>query len=258
MATKKTTATEERPGFLKHYDFDITITFSNDLLGMLPNNKEIMRDYIVSKSPDAMSKEDEVASIGVTQYLEKGITVFPRDRDGNPGLFDYHWLGFFAEKCGYLRRFDDTLSAGFTAYKKEIHGGIFLADRFNPIILPEGFDIETFTHIVRTKPPTGPQINTPTTSELIPIGSKTTITVQVMAKTYIDLVKEWIMYGFKSGTGQWRNGGYGTFIADFGEVTEGWWTYPEVQSKINHRIDEEVAIRRIEKQLAKEEAMKNS
>ena len=56
----------------------VRLTFTEEVLGTSPNNPDIYREYIASKSPDAKTIEDEVASVGVDEVHEKGITVFPR------------------------------------------------------------------------------------------------------------------------------------------------------------------------------------
>ena len=60
----------------------IKLTFTAPVLGTSPANKDIYRDFIGSKAPDAASVEDEVAALGVDAVIEKDMTVFPRTEDG--------------------------------------------------------------------------------------------------------------------------------------------------------------------------------
>lgn len=62
----------------------VKLTFIEPVLGTWPSNQNIAREFIASKSPDAASIEDEVAAIGADAVADKGMTVFPRDPDGNP------------------------------------------------------------------------------------------------------------------------------------------------------------------------------
>lgn len=64
------------------------ITFFEELLGTCSGNKELHREFIASKAPDAESMEEEVAAIGVDGMMEKSMTVFPRDENGQPFLYD--------------------------------------------------------------------------------------------------------------------------------------------------------------------------
>lgn len=67
----------------------VKITLNEEMLGMSPANADIYREYIASKSPDAATIDEEVASVGVDAVEEKGITVFPRTEDGTPFMWDY-------------------------------------------------------------------------------------------------------------------------------------------------------------------------
>lgn len=78
------------------------ITFFEELLGTCSGNKELHREFIASKAPDAESMEEEVAAIGVGGMMEKSMTVFPRDENGQPFLYDYQIKGFFKDSCGVL------------------------------------------------------------------------------------------------------------------------------------------------------------
>lgn len=42
---------------------NVRLTFTEEVLGTSPNNPDIYREYIASKSPDAKTIEDEVASV---------------------------------------------------------------------------------------------------------------------------------------------------------------------------------------------------
>ena len=93
----------------------VRLTFTEEILGTASNDKEIHSTFIASKAPDAMSLEEEVAAIGVEAVDEKGTTVFPRDENGNPFIYDYQVKGFFknaAKAYNYIKK--------FPAYKTKI------------------------------------------------------------------------------------------------------------------------------------------
>lgn len=52
-------------------ELKVRITFTEEVLGSQCADKEIHRTYIASKAPDAPSREDEVATLGVDAVEEK-------------------------------------------------------------------------------------------------------------------------------------------------------------------------------------------
>lgn len=60
----------------------VRITFTEAVLGTWPSNQNIAREFIASKSPDANTIEDEVAALGADAVADKGMTVFPRNENG--------------------------------------------------------------------------------------------------------------------------------------------------------------------------------
>ena len=82
----------------------VKLTLTEGMLGTSPNNEDIYTEYIGSKAPDATTLEQEVEAIGADGVIEKGMTVFPRDEDGNPFVYDYQIKGFFKDSCGALSR----------------------------------------------------------------------------------------------------------------------------------------------------------
>lgn len=121
----------------------VRITFTEAVLGTWPSNQNIAREFIASKSPDANTIEDEVAALGADAVADKGMTVFPRNENGEPILYDYQIKGFFKDSCGMLSRIGGKTetskkkavneSGKLTAYKKVIDGLIFVSPRMIPI-----------------------------------------------------------------------------------------------------------------------------
>lgn len=121
----------------------VKITFLEPVLGTWPSNQNVARDFIASKSPDAATIEDEVAALGADAVADKGMTVFPRNENGEPVLYDYQIKGFFKDYCGMLARVGGKTETGkkravnesgkLSAYKKVIDGLIFPQPRMIPI-----------------------------------------------------------------------------------------------------------------------------
>lgn len=62
------------------------LTTIEALLGTASNNKELHSEFIASHAPDAPSREEEIAAVGVDEVIEKGTTVFSRDENGSPSF----------------------------------------------------------------------------------------------------------------------------------------------------------------------------
>lgn len=74
-------------------ELNVRITFTEEVLGSQCADKEIHRTYIASKAPDAPSREDEVATLGVDAVEEKSMTIFHKYEDGKEYLYSkrYGW-----------------------------------------------------------------------------------------------------------------------------------------------------------------------
>lgn len=189
-------------------DVKIKVTFIESVLGTSPSNKEIYSDYVGSKSPDANTIEQEIEALGLETVIEKGMTVFPRDDDGEPFMYDYQIKGFFKGACGFLRNVPDTLSSKVKNYKKVIDGMIFPHPRV--IEFDDVVDIDILQRPLRAQTMQGERVSL-ASSEEINAGATLTFSVTLMRDSDYDLLKEWLDYGRFSGMGQWRNSGHGRF-----------------------------------------------
>lgn len=198
----------------------VKLTLTEGILGTSPNNEEIYRDFIATKAPDASTIEDEVAAVGVDEVVEKGMTVFPRDENGNPFIYDYQIKGFFKDACSMLNRLTGkdpetgkkkkavNESSKLTAFKKVIDGMIFPQPRQIPI----EFDGEVgiCQRPLRAQTAQGERVAL-SMSEEIPAGATITFDILCLDDTHVAAVKEWLDYGALRGLGQWRNSGKGRF-----------------------------------------------
>ena len=172
------------------------LTTIEALLGTASNNKELHSEFIASHAPDAPSREEEIAAVGVDEVIEKGTTVFSRDENGQPILWGYQIKGFFKDACGVLRKVKGTKSSKIKAYKKEIDGLIFVQERQIPAQTAQG------------------ERNSLASSEEIAAGAILEFSILVMADELVPAVKEWLSYGKLRGLGQWRNSGKGRFLCE--------------------------------------------
>lgn len=206
----------------------IEITFIEPVLGTASNNPEIHDEFIASKAPDAESREEEVARLGADTVAEKSSTVFHRDEDGNPILWNYQVKGFFKESCGMLQRMKGEKCAkhslALKAYKKVIDGciepiGTDGITREIRLEIPKGEQIKMFQRPLRGQTAQGERIAL-ASSEILPAGTKAKFYVET-PDAYLECVYEWLEYGRKHGMNQWRNAGFGRFtytVLDTAEV----------------------------------------
>ena len=193
----------------------VRLTFIDDILGTASADPEIHRTYIASKAPDAPSKEEEVAAIGVDGVEEKSMTIFPRDEDGNPVLWNYQIRGFFKSACSALKPVKGSKSSGLKAHKKQIDLRIFVFsdanDRSNRAIpFKINGDMGNCQRPLRAQTMQGERVAL-ANSESIPAGSSVEFDIVMLEDNDKDLVKEWLDFGSLNGIGQWRNSGRGAF-----------------------------------------------
>lgn len=197
----------------------VKLTFTEPVLGTWPSNQNIAREFIASKSPDAASIEDEVAALGADAVADKGMTVFPRDAEGRPVLYDYQVKGFFKDSCGMLARIGGKTETGkkravnesgkISAYKKVIDGLIFVQPRMIPLVV--NGEMEECQRPLRAQTAQGERVSL-ANSEQIPAGSTCEFDVLLMDESHEAAVREWLDYGGLRGIGQWRNSGKGRFV----------------------------------------------
>ena len=194
----------------------VKATFTEDILGTASANPEIHEEFIASKAPDAPSMEEEVAAVGAEEVFEKGMTVFPKGKDGRPIAWDYQWKGFFKDACAALRKVPNSECGKIKAYKKEIDGLIFVDPRQIPIEF-DG-DMTICQRPLRGQTAQGERIAL-ASSESIPAGATMTFDIEMMTPAHEKAVREMLKYGKKRGFGQWRNSGKGRFTF---EIVEEW------------------------------------
>lgn len=191
------------------------LTFTESVLGTASNNKEIYSQFIASKAPDAESAEDEIAAVGVAEYIEKTMTVFPRDEEGRPILYDYQIKGFFKEAGYAMNKIPGSKTKSEKGYLKAIDSCIFPEPRKIPLMY-EG-EIGLCQRPLRARTMQGERISLACSEEL-PAGTSVEFSVVCLSDAHVALVREWMEYGKFKGLLQWRNSGKGRFIAE--EITE--------------------------------------
>lgn len=196
-------------------DIKVRLTLTNEMLGTMAADPEIHREFIASKSPDASTIEDEVASIGADGVFDKSMTVYPRLDNGTPFIWDYQIKGFFKDTCSALQRCKgediSKESCSLKAFKKVIDGCIFVFPRKIPINLSDKMGI--CQRPLRGQTAQGERIAL-ASSETVPEGSTMELTIRCLSDAHAKAVIEWLNFGQYRGLLQWRNSGKGSFCYD--------------------------------------------
>ena len=137
------------------------------------------------------------------------MTVFPKDEDGTPILWDYQVKGFFKDACGMLARLKgQTESSKLKAYKKVIDGLVFVGPR--SIKLNPAGEIGVCQRPLRANTMQGERVALASSEEL-PAGTTADFEIILLDESLEAVVREWLDYGALRGIGQWRNSGKGRF-----------------------------------------------
>lgn len=195
---------------METFNIKVHATFIEEVLGTASANTDLHSEYIASKAPDAKTMEEEIAAVGVEAVEEKAMTVFPRNPEGVPVLYDYQLKGFFKGTCGFLRRVPKTKASGLKSYKKVLDGLLFIKPRMIPLELPEGGAVGSCQRPLRAETMQGERVAL-ANSETVPAGTSITFEIECLTKEVYEFALEALDYGILSGIGQWRNSGKGRF-----------------------------------------------
>lgn len=191
----------------------VRVTLLEDMLGTAPDDKEIYSKFIASNAPEDKDTTDEVESLPGESVEDEDtgrptVTVFHRDPEGNPIIFDYLIKGFFKNACSMLRNCSNTESSKIKAFKKYIDGLVFIDERM--ISINMNGKLSLCKRPLRAQTAKGERVAI-SISESIPAGSTMEFTITVLKKDLMKTVIEWMDYGVYNGLGQWHNSGKDRF-----------------------------------------------
>lgn len=187
---------------------NVKLEFVTPVLGTAPADPEIYSNYIASNAPDAKSLEEEISDASAQEVEEKRMTVFFRDTNGIPYLYDYMIKGFFKNACKAMKQSEGSRTGNLTNYKGKIDNNVFVVERRIPFDY-EG-DISVLQRPLRAETAQGPRVAL-SSSECVPEGASLEFSIIVLIDAMVPMVKEWLDYGILNGLCQWHNGGYGRF-----------------------------------------------
>ena len=170
---------------------NVRLTLMEELLGTSSANPDLVREFIASRRPEGIDEAEIESLPDVDEEMQRWTTVFCRNAEGRPILWDYQIKGFFKDACGALRRGDNTLSAKLKAYKKEIDGLIFVAPRQIVAHLPEGGVVGFCERPLRAQTAQGERVSL-ARSESLPAGTVLEFEILLLSDKLAEFVDEWI------------------------------------------------------------------
>lgn len=194
----------------------IKITLTDEILGSSPSDPDIYKSYIATKADDKIKVAAELEALAriidednedESEFKANPITVFHRDKDGNPILYDYQVKGFCKNAAKAYYQVD---TKPLRAYKTKIDNSVFILNREIPYELPEGGEIGLCTRPLRASTPQGERVAI-AKSESLPAGTSATFIIATIDPTLCDHIEKWLAYGMLNGLGQWHNSGKGRF-----------------------------------------------
>lgn len=192
----------------------VKITLIEEVLGSSPSNEELLATYIASKALTDELTSEEIDNIKA-QNAEDRITIFPRQADGTPFIYDYQIKGMLKDSCKALAAAGKAgypggkACAGLKAYKKLIDGLIFVSPREIPYNM-NGMRMDYCERPLRASTPQGERVSI-AKSETVPAGSTIEFEITCLDPKLEDMVRECLDYGKLRGLGQWRNSGKGRY-----------------------------------------------
>ena len=194
----------------------VKITLTEGMLGTASANPEIHAEFIASKSADKEKSKQEIESLPAEELVEKSMTVFPRDENGAPILYDYQMKGFLKETLGILLDFVESdcrigkAKLSRWTHKKIVDNAVMVSPRKMTLNMPEGGAITHCTRPLRAETMRGERVAL-ATSEEVPAGTMFECEITTLDKHLDELMVKCLNNGAYKGIGQWRNSGKGRF-----------------------------------------------
>jgi len=189
-------------------------TLLEDMLGTCSADTEVHEKYIASLAPDAVSREEEVAALGIDGVIEKSMTVFPRLPNGQPCMFDYQIKGFLKHAARTAARVKSSVTSKQKAYIKILTDCVFVFATNGGRKIPLCYDGATEGKVgnsqrpLRAQTAQGERVSL-ANSETVPAGATFDFEVHLLEPSHEELVLELLPYAKYQGFLQWRNAGFG-------------------------------------------------
>ena len=206
----------------------VRLTFISDCLGTAAGDEDIYRNFVRKKMKEEAKKldgveltdeqlDEEAQYIDFESATRDGMTIFPRDAEGNPVLWAYQLKGFLKNACKTLKLVKGTVSSNVTYNRRDLNGLLFVYGPDRAITSPISLSgpMGELQRPLRAETPQGERIGL-ACSETVPAGSSVDFEIfysQPDKAKYSmhDAILEWLEYGQDFGLLQWRNSGFGRF-----------------------------------------------
>jgi len=191
----------------------VKITLTEEMLGTASANPEIHEEFIASKSKDAEKVKEELESLPAEELMSKATTVFHKDKNGCPVIWDYQIKGFVKEAIGVLLEIQDKeIRVGKTKLSKYTHtrivdNYIFVQPRQIKLCDKVG---AICTRPIRVNTMKGERVSL-ASSETVPAGTSFECEITTLAPALEGMLTDALNYGALKGLGQWRNSSKGRF-----------------------------------------------
>ena len=198
-----------RPLALETRESEATLT--EGMLATNPADPEVHGTYVAAKGREAAKDELDAHARAVAELrdLEKGATVFARDAEGRPAIFNYQVKGALKESAGALKKMPGTECSALKAHKKAVDLGVFVEPRLIALELPEGGAVGRCERPLRAQTMQGERMAL-ASSEEVPAGTRFRFRVSVTQPGLWGAVEECLAYLRWHGLGCWRNSGKGS------------------------------------------------
>lgn len=217
IATKKSESKKN----MKIEKVKFTFTFTEPVLGMTCNNRDVYTEFIAAKAPTTTKGDEETAALPAREIEQKALTVFPKD-DKGMFFWDYQIRGFFKDTIIKMIELG-TCKLSKWGYKKAVDSFLFVENRRNylqrdgvNLTKPDGIEQRP----LRAETMQGDRVAL-AMSEKVDPGTSLSFVVQIlmgdnaksrlavfdqeMVVAIVDHASKWV------GFGQWRSGGNGRF-----------------------------------------------
>lgn len=193
----------------------IKATLITDMLGTQPNNEKLFEEYIKSKAPEGVTEES--LNISPDEMIEKGTTVYRRNKEGVLCLCDYQVKGFIKTVGDTIRQRNNsrkekidgkTSKSGWESWKGKADTNIHVYPRLIPLGKTKADDV--LSRPLRARTMQGDRVSL-ARSEVISEGTEFVFDIVIMGLITKSQIIECLDEGAFYGIGQWRNAGYGRF-----------------------------------------------
>jgi hypothetical protein len=191
--------------------YNLKVTFKEPVLGS-QSDKNVASKYMAGKrnGPESIP-EDELESL--PDEIENKTTVFHRDANGRPCLFDYQVKGMLKNSA---KNFSKAL--GFSGLRSKVVNFVFVNPRRIDLIVPEMREMGHRERPLLADTAQGPRVALARSEEL-PAGTffYCTLKVYEAGKITEEVLRDLLAYGEDCGIGQWRTAKWGSFTYELEE-----------------------------------------